>query len=84
MLNPFTGCDDQEAFHNPDAILSWDTVAAVQINIEHGDGAENQHNVCPICLDFPALPKITRCGHTFWYVSLAFTPCINLYFQALV
>jgi hypothetical protein len=34
-----------------------------------GDG-DLYSQTCPICLDSVQVPRITSCGHTFWYVAI--------------
>jgi len=52
---------------NPDKMLQWEDVAAVNFSTPN-------HVQCPICLDSPPLcPQITTCGHIFCF------PCILRY-----
>lgn len=49
-----------------DAMMEWNIVEQVELLTRIED--------CPICLEIPTVPKMTRCGHVFCW------PCILRYF----
>ena len=54
---------NQECFMDPDISIPWSDVA--EVIVPSSDCSEDS---CPICLIAPNVPKITHCGHIFWYV----------------
>ncbi|KAJ3281634.1 hypothetical protein HDU79_010598, partial [Rhizoclosmatium sp. JEL0117] len=56
---------------NPDIPLPWSQI--LQVIIPH---PINNHPTCPICLNPPTAPRVTRCGHVFCY------PCMLRYLES--
>ena len=60
----------KEAFGlDPDAPLEWNDMELVIVPAQHDV-------ICPICLDTPVVPRLTKCGHFFCW------PCILRYAAA--
>ncbi|CAG2108018.1 unnamed protein product [Medioppia subpectinata] len=50
---------------NPDTSVDWNSVEEIRFN------SLTAETYCPICLDSPVAPKMTRCGHIFcWSCAL--------------
>ncbi|KAL1451429.1 hypothetical protein WDU94_005808 [Cyamophila willieti] len=54
---------------DPDTLVKWEFIQQIR-------GFGNEDIKCPICLDLPRAPQLTRCGHCFCW------PCI-LHYLAL-
>lgn len=54
---------------DPDAPLEWNDMELVIVPAQHDV-------ICPICLDTPVVPRLTKCGHFFCW------PCILRYAAA--
>ena len=54
---------------DPDAPLEWNDIELVIVPAQHDV-------ICPICLDWPVTPRLTKCGHFFCW------PCILQYAAA--
>ncbi|PJF18541.1 putative e3 ubiquitin ligase [Paramicrosporidium saccamoebae] len=61
--------DRHEFGVNPDAQLEWNDIEMVVVPAQ-------QDVTCPICLDTPLAPQLTKCGHFFCW------PCILRYAAA--
>jgi hypothetical protein len=61
--------DRHEFDVNPDAQLEWNDIEMVVVPAQ-------QDVACPICLDTPLAPQLTKCGHFFCW------PCILRYAAA--
>lgn len=44
---------------DPDSSIDWDSIEEIRFN------SLTAETYCPICLDTPLAPKITRCGHIY-------------------
>ena len=61
----FVTTDDFVNTQDADQIASWD-----QIKLVIYYNTTREIYLCPICLDEPKAPKITKCGHIFCWVCL--------------
>ncbi|EGC28655.1 hypothetical protein DICPUDRAFT_159888 [Dictyostelium purpureum] len=62
-INPFGNYSN--ALREVDSIVSWNKVEQV-VYLTH----EETQFQCPICLDNPVIPKITKCGHIMCYTCI--------------
>jgi len=56
--------DQKPYLDNPDLLVDWSTVEQVRIR-SVGDVL-----CCPICLEVPVAPQVTKCGHVYCYACL--------------
>jgi hypothetical protein len=60
VFDPFLDPRD-ECLVNANMAIPWQHVAAVVVSID------SEHTLtCPICLNYCNIPKIAKCGHTYW------------------
>jgi hypothetical protein len=73
VISPFADVKE-EGFYSPDSTFweSWDSVESVIVPTT--STLFEKELICPICLDYFQIPKITKCGHTF---------CISCIFRHL-
>lgn len=57
----------EKCFWDADTSIPWNIV--VSATVLKSDGFDNK---CPICLDPLQVPRITECGHLFWYAVIGF------------
>jgi len=56
--------DQKPYLDNPDLLVDWSTVEQVRIR------SVGDQLCCPICLEVPVAPQVTKCGHVFCYACL--------------
>lgn len=60
MVSPLS--DPMEpAWYDPNALVPWEMVESIIAPI-----SQENTMICPICLDLVTIPRITKCGHTYW------------------